>query len=237
MHLTLHVYHQLAFQTPQGDSDVGAQPLPRRVLKRPTLPWASIVLQLMQQALEKILPTRKMRLLVFSCVETKYELTPWPLFSPVPRLHCVQWATEAAFRTMKVVLSMGRCQVCSTCGDQGCAGYYCPGAPRALGTAAPAALEGWNSSSFNAATWSSHTQEHVDGSGWFIYFSLLKVCYFCLNIFSHLIHIDSLVLRWRWKGWDLIPINAINIDWVGRGSEMELIGIRNCLFGTVILSL
>lgn len=43
---------------------------------------------------------------------------------------------------MKVVLCMGRCQVCSTWGARGCVGCCWPGAPGALGRAAPAVLEG-----------------------------------------------------------------------------------------------
>lgn len=70
-------------------------------------------------------------------------------------------------------------------------------------------------------------QEHVDGSGQFVYFSLLRVHY----------SVGSLAHRWRWKRWNLIPINAVNTDWGGRESEMELICIRNCFFDTVMLSL
>lgn len=76
-------------------------------------------------------------------VETKYEFTPWPVFSPVPRLHCVQCAVsnKGCIWDNEGCAVQGRCQICSTWGAWGCVGCSCPGALGALGRAAPAGLE------------------------------------------------------------------------------------------------
>lgn len=83
-----------------------------------------------------------------------------------------------------------------------------------------------------------HTQKHMDGTGQFIHFPLLKVSFFMFKYFrpSHPHWLFGTCAKM--KGMKPYSYQCHKYRfWRGKKGEMELICIRNCLFDTVVLCL